>query len=45
MTTYDIVDMSHGNYAFPEGYRLKSVENEEEMLESTYSAIYHNIYR
>ena len=26
---YDIVDLGHGNYAFAEGYRLKSTEDEE----------------
>ena len=32
MTTYDVVDMGHGNYAFPEGYQLKAVEDEEEKI-------------
>ena len=31
-STYDIVDLGHGNYAFAEGYRLKSAEDEEEKI-------------
>ena len=28
--TYDIVDLGHGNYAFPEGYKFKGAEDEYE---------------
>ena len=31
-TTYNIVDLGHGNYAFAKGYRLRSSENEEENI-------------
>lgn len=31
-STYDIVDKGHGNYAFAEGYRLRSAEDEEEKI-------------
>ena len=31
-TTYDIVALGHCNYAFAEGYRLKSAEDEEEKI-------------
>ncbi len=32
MSTYDIVDLGHGNYAFAEGYRLKGTDDEEEKI-------------
>ncbi len=31
-STYDIVDLGHGNYAFAEGYRLKGTDDEEEKI-------------
>lgn len=30
--TYDIIDLGHGNYAFPEGYRLLGSDDEEEKI-------------
>ena len=32
MSTYNIVDLGHGNYAFAEGYRLKGTDDEEEKI-------------
>ena len=31
-STYDIVDLGHGNYAFAEGYRFKGADDEEEKI-------------
>jgi len=30
--TYDIIDLGHGNYTFPKGYRFKGAEDEEEKI-------------
>jgi predicted DNA-binding transcriptional regulator YafY len=30
--TYDIIDLGHGNYAFPEEFRYKGAEDEEEKI-------------
>ena len=42
-TLYDNVDLGHGNYAFPEGYKFKGADDEDEKVAlSLMKSLQHN---